>query len=157
VARNAPQANSAQNAFYIIAITQGTLATAVSAHQHQTGGTRISISPLHGQPLPGRRSLSASNPDARVSACATLVPRQIAGCSNFGRQMMIFEEDLYTNMSQLCADYTGSYWNFYDLSNGGCYLAPSGAESYRICVSIVRVSRPTDAAPFSIPDDAISA
>jgi Antirestriction protein len=49
--------------------------------------------------------------------------------------MMIFEEDLYTHMSQLCADYSGGYWNFYDLNNGGCYLAPSGAQSYRLTVS----------------------
>ena len=25
----------------------------------------------------------------------------------------------------LCADYSGGYWEFFDLSNGGCYLAPS--------------------------------
>jgi hypothetical protein len=69
---------------------------------------------------------------------ATLVPeaqRLSFLPRHFGRQMMIFEQDLYTHMSQLCADYTGGYWNFYDLSNGGCYLAPSDGQSYRLSVS----------------------
>jgi hypothetical protein len=76
-------------------------------------------------------------PTIESSIVASLVPeaqRLSFLPRHFGRQMMIFEQDLYTHMSQLCADYTGGYWNFYDLSNGGCYLAPSGVESYRLSV-----------------------
>jgi Antirestriction protein len=68
---------------------------------------------------------------------ATLVPEAARLAflpRHFGRQMLVFEQTLYTQMSQLCADYSGSYWDFYDLSNGGCYLAPS-AGSYRIAVA----------------------
>ena len=35
-----------------------------------------------------------------------------------------FESAVYMHLRDLCADYTGSYWQFFDLSNGGCYMAP---------------------------------
>lgn len=69
---------------------------------------------------------------------ATLVPetKRLAFLPrHFGRQMMVFEQCLFTQMSQLSADYVGGYWEFYDLSNGGCYLAPSAPASYRISVA----------------------
>ncbi len=53
---------------------------------------------------------------------------------HFGRQMMAVEQNLYTRLSELSSDYTGGYWNFYDLSNGGCYLAPTAPERMRIVV-----------------------
>jgi hypothetical protein len=53
---------------------------------------------------------------------------------HFGSQMMIFEHALYSQLSDLCADYQGGLWNFYDLSNGGCFLAPSEHKGYRISV-----------------------
>lgn len=33
------------------------------------------------------------------------------------------EVAVYNWMRRLCADYSGGYWQFYDLSNGGFYLA----------------------------------
>src|SRR5438874_4859200 len=45
-------------------------------------GTRISIRPARGQPLPGRHASSAANPLASPSACAALAPRQMVGCSS---------------------------------------------------------------------------
>jgi hypothetical protein len=54
---------------------------------------------------------------------------------HFGSYMMVFERALYTQLHELCADYNGGFWNFYDLSNGGCYLAPSQPRGYRIIVS----------------------
>jgi len=51
---------------------------------------------------------------------------------HFERQMMAFEQCLFTQMSQLSGDYVGGYWDFYDLSNGGCYLAPSAPATYHI-------------------------
>ena len=43
---------------------------------------------------------------------------------HFGRHFMLVESVIYSHMSNLCADYSGGYWDFFDLSNGGCYLAP---------------------------------
>ena len=53
---------------------------------------------------------------------------------HFGRQMMMVEQHLFSRLSELSQDYTGGYWNFYDLSNGGCYLAPTAPEQFRIVV-----------------------
>ncbi len=54
---------------------------------------------------------------------------------HFERQMMAFEQCLFAQMSHLSADYIGGYWDFYDLSNGGCYLAPSAPATYHIRVA----------------------
>ena len=43
---------------------------------------------------------------------------------HFERQMMTFEAAVYAQMRFLSADYVGGYWEFYDLSNGGCFIAP---------------------------------
>ena len=53
---------------------------------------------------------------------------------HFGRQMMTVEQHLFSTLSELSQDYTGGYWNFYDLSNGGCYLAPTAPRQFRIFV-----------------------
>ena len=45
---------------------------------------------------------------------------------HFGRQMMTFETAVYAQMRLLSADYVGGYWEMYDLSNGGCFMAPRG-------------------------------
>ena len=47
---------------------------------------------------------------------------------HFGRHFKLVESVIYSHMSNLCADYSGGYWDFFDLSNGGCYLAPNGRE-----------------------------
>ena len=39
--------------------------------------------------------------------------------------MLTVENCLYAQFAKLCPTYTGGYWHFYDVSNGGCYLAPS--------------------------------
>lgn len=45
---------------------------------------------------------------------------------HFCRYMLRFEQQVYRQLDELAADYHGGYWEFYDLSNGGCYLAPTG-------------------------------
>jgi len=61
----------------------------------------------------------------------------------FGRHMMRGESLVYDWARRLCPDYTGGSWHFYDLSNGGFYLALSDApgsvvagqpDQMRICV-----------------------
>lgn len=49
----------------------------------------------------------------------TFLPR------HFGTHMLTVENCLYAQFAKLCPTYTGGYWHFSDLSNGGCYLAPS--------------------------------
>jgi len=53
---------------------------------------------------------------------------------HFGAHMMIVERALYAELRHLCAEYRGGWWNFYDLSNGGCYLAPGGSEVFHLTV-----------------------
>lgn len=43
----------------------------------------------------------------------------------FGNHMFAAEQGIYNTLSKLCASYHGAYWNYYKLSNGGFYLAPS--------------------------------
>jgi hypothetical protein len=44
---------------------------------------------------------------------------------HFKGHMMEVENHLYAAFGKLCPTYRGGYWHFNDLSNGGCYLAPS--------------------------------
>jgi hypothetical protein len=32
--------------------------------------------------------------------------------------------------SRLCREYSGGYWHFYTLSNGGVFMAPDSQETY---------------------------
>ena len=43
---------------------------------------------------------------------------------HFGRHMLAVENTVYGWMHRLASDYSGGYWHFYDLSNGGFYMAP---------------------------------
>ena len=51
---------------------------------------------------------------------------------HFERYMLILEQAVYSYLRLLCAGYQGGYWDYFDLSNGGCYLAPSASKGYRI-------------------------
>jgi len=48
---------------------------------------------------------------------------------------VVFERELYAQMGHLCEHYTGGLWNFHDLDNGGCYLAPSQQHAYHLIVN----------------------
>lgn len=50
---------------------------------------------------------------------------------HFGKLMMKFESSVYLWIRRLSTDYTGGYWNFYELSNGGFYMAPSGDKQFQ--------------------------
>ncbi|MBN6207033.1 antirestriction protein [Ralstonia pickettii] len=53
----------------------------------------------------------------------------------FGMRLMIRGEMLvYAWLGRLSPDYTGGYWNFYRVSNGGYYLAPQTDKPLRISV-----------------------
>jgi hypothetical protein len=46
---------------------------------------------------------------------------------HFGKYMLTIEDAVYTFMRHLAQDYLGGYWHFYELSNGGFYMAPDCA------------------------------
>lgn len=55
--------------------------------------------------------------------------------SFFGPRLMLRGEALVFGwLDQLSKDYTGGYWNFYTLTNGGFYLAPATSERLRLAV-----------------------
>ena len=48
------------------------------------------------------------------------------------RYMLVVENAVYDWMGMVCADYTGGQWDFYELSNGGFFMAMRGVESFDI-------------------------
>lgn len=54
---------------------------------------------------------------------------------HFGQNMMAVEAVVFAYMRELVECYQGGYWEFYDLSNGGFYMAPTGSESLRVTVT----------------------
>ncbi|OYY80584.1 MAG: hypothetical protein B7Y34_05690, partial [Methylophilales bacterium 16-45-9] len=42
------------------------------------------------------------------------------------------EPTVYSFASNIATEYNGAYWEFYALSNGGFYMAPSSEESYQV-------------------------
>jgi hypothetical protein len=50
----------------------------------------------------------------------------------FGRHMLTAEAMVYQTLGSLCQDYAGGYWDFYELSNGGFYMAPSTDKRMRL-------------------------
>jgi hypothetical protein len=44
---------------------------------------------------------------------------------HFGRHMMTVEGIIYDLMRAFSSEYEGGYWYFYELSNGGFYMAPT--------------------------------
>lgn len=54
----------------------------------------------------------------------------------FGLAQMLRAEALtYGWMTKLSIDYTGGYWHYYTLDNGGFYMAPSEEKPWRIAVN----------------------
>lgn len=43
---------------------------------------------------------------------------------HFGRHMLAVEQTVYCFMQRLSPNYQGGYWHYYELSNGGFYMAP---------------------------------
>ena len=45
---------------------------------------------------------------------------------------MTFEPMLYSISERMSHDYRGGYWEFYELSNGGFYMAPAVIDSFNV-------------------------
>lgn len=76
--------------------------------------------------------------DSRGAVVASIVPegrRMEFLPSKFGVTAMLkVETAVFAWIERLCPAYTGGYWNFVELSNGGAYMVPSGAETFDVCV-----------------------
>ena len=71
----------------------------------------------------------------QLAIAATLVPESARLQflpRHFDFYGIVFERQLYAQMRDLCEDYSGGLWNFFELGNGGCYLAPSRQQGYRL-------------------------
>jgi Antirestriction protein len=53
---------------------------------------------------------------------------------HFGRHMLTVEYAVYAFMRKLANQYTGGYWRYVDLSNGGFYMAPTHETPFNVCV-----------------------
>jgi hypothetical protein len=53
---------------------------------------------------------------------------------HFGRHMLTVESAVYAFMRKLSIQYIGGYWTYFELSNGGCFLAPLGETPFPIVV-----------------------
>ncbi len=53
---------------------------------------------------------------------------------HFGRHMLTVEGAVYAFMRTVAPAYSGGYWNFFDLSNGGFYMAPQSDGLFAVFV-----------------------
>lgn len=49
--------------------------------------------------------------------------------NHFGRDMLRVENAIYDAMGMLCPGYRGGFWDYLELSNGGCYMRPHVAST----------------------------
>jgi hypothetical protein len=78
------------------------------------------------------------NSDVGAVIAATVVPEHSRVQflpAHLGRHMMMGEACIYGWLDRLSIDYNGGFWDFYTLSNGGFYMAPSGDKRFNIDVS----------------------
>ena len=63
--------------------------------------------------------------DSKVTA--TIVPEhyRLGFLPRHFGNLMLVERGIYGQLSSLATDYTGGYWEFVDLSNGGCFMHPT--------------------------------
>jgi hypothetical protein len=62
----------------------------------------------------------------KIEACLVLEDARIGTLPrHFGARLMTVEHTVYDFMREFVADYKGGLWDFYELSNGGFYMAPS--------------------------------
>jgi hypothetical protein len=53
---------------------------------------------------------------------------------HFGRHMLTVEYAVYAFMRKFAVQYTGGYWNYLELSNGGFYMRPMQETPFNVCV-----------------------
>ncbi len=59
--------------------------------------------------------------------------RRLSGVfRSFGRFSVTIEQYAQNVMRESCEAYSGGLWDYYELSNGGFYMAPTGADTYQV-------------------------
>lgn len=53
---------------------------------------------------------------------------------HFGRDMLTVEYAIFAFMRKLSQRYTGGYWTYFELSNGGFYIAPQSDNRFPVNV-----------------------
>jgi hypothetical protein len=53
---------------------------------------------------------------------------------HLNKEYLSFESAVYRTMDNICDNYDGGYWNFYELDNNGFYMAPHSSEPFNIFV-----------------------
>ncbi|BAU77424.1 antirestriction protein [Metapseudomonas furukawaii] len=76
--------------------------------------TQATLSPIECRRVPVRLRMS-------------VLPR------HFDRQMLNVERNIMNALRELCDSYNGGYWEYYELSNGGFYMAPNDQDAF--CLS----------------------
>ena len=71
-------------------------------------------------------------PSPVVASLVSDAERSLVLPRHFGSQLLEAETTIFAWLRELSADYQGGYWHFYELSNGGFYMAPDMAERLRI-------------------------
>jgi len=52
---------------------------------------------------------------------------------HFGNRFLMFENMVYSFMNHFCEDYSGGYWQFYTLSNGGAFMSLDSDKTFNVC------------------------
>jgi hypothetical protein len=80
-------------------------------------------------------SISIETPSQRIEAREIpdgerlqILPR------HFGRHMLTVEHAIYSFLRKLSSEYTGGHWSYFELSNGGFYMAPTHQTSLQVSV-----------------------
>jgi hypothetical protein len=75
------------------------------------------------------------------SDMASILPRDVPDSErldvlprHFGRAMLLVEHSIYSWMRTLSTGYTGGYWRYVELSNGGFYMSPQTPGAFKVNV-----------------------
>lgn len=52
---------------------------------------------------------------------------------HFGKRFFMFENMVYSFMDHFCEEYSGGYWQFYTLSNGGAFMSLDSDKTFSVC------------------------
>jgi hypothetical protein len=70
---------------------------------------------------------------------------------HFNSRMMTVEHKIYQFMGEFVTDYKGALWHFYELSNGGFYMAPNiGSVQFRVHTNDFSGEMSADAAGITV-------
>ncbi|KQQ44703.1 hypothetical protein ASF61_21480 [Duganella sp. Leaf126] len=73
-------------------------------------------------------------PRGRAAVTATLVTSDLERMECLpriaGMRCVLLESTIFDTLARICDSYEGGYWHFYNLSNGGFYMAPDSDAAF---------------------------